>query len=165
MDRRADQVLDGADAGEIDDGDDLAGDIRKTVAGAFEHSWWALDLSGKGRGKEVLDSAAPLRGAQITAGDDMAVVVNGEDVGRIVEMRAQPGQPFVPHQHQKVRLRQPFRLGRVKTGGAVFDRVAAVGQKGLTGAQLGAGKLLRGQAFDGVAVDFSDLGSVRHAAS
>src|SRR4029078_10419409 len=37
MDRRAHHVLDGADAGEIDDGDDLAGDIRKTVARAFQH--------------------------------------------------------------------------------------------------------------------------------
>ncbi len=34
MDRRADHVLDGADAGEIDDRDDLAGDVGKTVAAA-----------------------------------------------------------------------------------------------------------------------------------
>src|SRR5438105_3444074 len=53
MDRRADQVLDGADTGEIDDGDDLAGDIRKTVAGTFEHFWRALDLAGIGGGEEV----------------------------------------------------------------------------------------------------------------
>src|SRR6185436_7709233 len=55
MDRRAHHVLDGADAAEIDDGDDLAGDIRKTVARAFEHFWRALDLAGIGGGEEVLD--------------------------------------------------------------------------------------------------------------
>src|SRR5947208_2392259 len=76
----------------------------------------------------------------------------------------QAGQPFVPHQHQEVRFRQPFRLGRVEAGRAVLDGVAAIRQKGLTGLELGAAELLRGQAFDGVAVDFGDLGGGRHAA-
>src|SRR5262249_23629671 len=43
MNRRADHVLDSADAGEVDDGNDLAGDVGKTVAGAFEHLGRALD--------------------------------------------------------------------------------------------------------------------------
>ncbi len=105
---------------------------------------------------------------EIALGHDPAVVVNREDVARIVELGAQPRQPFVPHQHQEMRLRQPFRFRRVKTGGAVFDRVAAVGQKRLTGAKLGAGKLLGGQALDGVAIDSGDPGGKgggRHAAS
>ena len=158
MDRRAHHVLDGADAGEIDDGDDLAGDIRKTVAGAFQHLRRSLDLVGKSRGEEVLDRRPALGRFEVALGHDPAVVADREDVARIVEMGAQAGQPFVPHQHQEMRLRQPFRLGRVEAGGAVLDGVAAVGQQRLAGLELGAAELFRGQAFDGVAVDPGDPG-------
>ena len=167
MDRRTHHVLDGADAGEIDDGNDLAGDVRKAVAGTLEHFGRALDLAGKGGGEEVLDGLPAFWGLQIAAGRNLAVMVNRKSMARIVELGAQAGQPFIPHQHQEMGLRQPFWLGRVKTGGAVFDRVAAVGQKRLTGAKLGAGKLLGGQALDGVAIDPGDpgrLGCGRHAA-
>ncbi len=54
-------------------------------------------------------------------------------MARIVEVGAQAGQPLVPHQHQEVRFRQPFRLGRIEAGGAVLDGVAAVGQQRLAG--------------------------------
>src|ERR1700754_4273875 len=85
VDRRPDHVLDGADAGEIDDGNDLAVDVRKTVAGAIEHFWRALDLAGKAGGEEVIDCPPALGGCQIALGHDPAVVVNREDVARIVE--------------------------------------------------------------------------------
>jgi len=85
-------------------------------------------------------------------------VVDREDAGRIVEPGAQAGQPFVPHQHQEVRFRQPFRLGRVEAGGAVLDRVATVGQQRLAGLEFGAAELFRGQALDGVAIDPGDPG-------
>jgi hypothetical protein len=128
------------------------------LARAFQHLRRTLDPAGKGRGEEVLDCPPALGGAQVALGHDMAVVVNGEDVGRIIELGPQAGQPSIPHQHQEVRFRQPFRLGRVETGGAVLDGVAAVGQKSLAGAQLGAAELFRGQALDGIAIDPSDPG-------
>ena len=139
MDRRADHVLDGADAGEIDDRDDLAGDVRKTVARAFEHFWRPLDLAGIGGGEELLDRRPALGGFEVALGRDPAVVADRQDVARIVEMGLQRRQPFVPLQHQEMRLWQPFRLGRVEAGGAVFDGVAAVGQQRLAGAQLARG--------------------------
>ena len=77
--------------------------------------------------------------AQVALGHDLAVVVDREDVARIVELGAQAGQPFVPHQHQEMRFRQPFRLGRVEAGGTVLDGVAAVGQQRLAGARVRRG--------------------------
>ena len=137
MHRRAHHVLDGADAGEVDDGDDLAGDIRKTVAGAFEHLRRALDLAGKVGAKKFSIAARP---SAVSRSPWAAILPlwDSQDVARIVEMGAQAGQPFVPHQHQEVRLWQPFRLGRVEAGGTVLDGVAAVGQQRLAGLELGA---------------------------
>jgi hypothetical protein len=80
----------------------------------------------------------------------------------------QAGQPFVPHQHQEVRFRQPFWFRRVEARRAVLDGVATVRQQRLAGLQLGATKLLGGQALDGVAIDPGDPGGKggrRHAAS
>ena len=59
MDRRAHHVLDGADAGEIDDGDDLAGDIRKTVAGLVRTFGGPLIRSGKVEVKKFSMAARP----------------------------------------------------------------------------------------------------------
>src|SRR5262245_17403272 len=60
MDRHAYHVLDGADACEIDDGDDLAGDIGKAVSGAGEHLWRTLDLTGKDGREKGLDGGSSL---------------------------------------------------------------------------------------------------------
>ena len=136
----------------------FAGNVRKTVARAFQHFWRPLDQVGKSRGEEVFDRHPALGRCEIALGHDPAVVVDHEHIARIVESGSQAGQPFVPHQHQEVRLRQPFRLGGVKPGGAVFDRVAAVAQKRLTGAKFGASKVLGGQALDGLAIDSGDPG-------
>ena len=133
MDGVPDHVLDGADAGQIDDRDHLAGDVRKTVARAGQHLWRALDLAGEAGGKELLDRGPALGGFEIALGRDRAVVADGQDVARIVEMGLQRRQPFVPLQHQEMRFWQPFGLGRIEAGGAVFDGVAAVGRKRLAG--------------------------------
>ena len=55
MDGVADHVLDGAEAGEIDDRDHLAGDVRKAVARAGQDFGRSLDLAGITVGKKLLD--------------------------------------------------------------------------------------------------------------
>src|SRR5439155_19568866 len=64
-------------------------------------------------------------------------------------------------------LWQPFGFRRIETAGAVFDRVAAVGQDGLAWAQGRAGEQLRRESLDGIAVDTGDLRGLgqRHPAS
>ena len=167
MDRRAHHVLDGADAGEIDDGDDLAGDVRKAVARAFEHLRRPLDLAGIGRWRRSSRSCAGLRAVSRSPWATIWPLW-------LIERTLLASSNWVrrPASHssrisiRKCGFRQPFRLGRVEAGGAVLDGVAAVGQQRLAGAQFGAAELLRGQAFDGVAVDPGDPGGKgggRHA--
>ena len=103
---------------------------------------------------------------EIALSGDGAVVADGQDIARIVEMRAQRRQPFVPHQHQEIGLRHPFRVGWIKAAGAIFDGIAAIGRERLADAQRDPRQRFGGQAFDGVAKKAGDLGGLarRHPA-
>src|SRR5712664_195022 len=61
MHRLTDDLLDGGDAAEIDDRDDLPGDIRKAVTIARENLGRSLDRSGKAGCEEPLDGTPGLR--------------------------------------------------------------------------------------------------------
>ena len=102
-------------------------------------------------------AARPCGGFEVALGRDRAVVADGQHVAGIVEMGLQRRQPFVPLQHQEMRLCQPFGFRRIEARGAVFDGVAAVGRKRLARAQGRAVERLRGEAFDGIAVDTGDF--------
>jgi hypothetical protein len=60
-----DHVLDGAKACEIDDRDDLVGDVREAVAGAGEDLWRSLGLAGILAGEKLFDGAAAIGGFEI----------------------------------------------------------------------------------------------------
>ncbi len=158
VNRLADHALDRSYAAEIDDGDDFPGDIRKTVALAGENFRRSLDRSGVVAGEKMLDGGPAFGGFEIALGGDRAVLADSQDVAGIVETGMQGRQPFVPHQHQKVGLRHPFRSRRVEAAGAVFDGVAAVGRQGLADAERDARQRFRRQALDGIAVKAGDLG-------
>ena len=117
--------------------------------------------------EEPLDGGAAFGGFEIALRGDRAVLADGQDIARIVEMGVQRRQPFVPHQHQEIGLRHPFRVGGIEAAGAVFDGVAAVGGQRLADAQRDARQRFRGQALDGIAVKAGDLGGLarRHPAS
>jgi hypothetical protein len=65
MNRLTDDLLDGGDAAEIDDRDDLAGDIRKAVTIARENLGRSLDRSGKAGCEEPLDGIPAFGGFEI----------------------------------------------------------------------------------------------------
>jgi hypothetical protein len=86
----------------------------------------SLDRPGVAGCEEAFDGDPALGRFEIALGYDGAVLADAQDIARIVEMRVQGCQPFVPHQHQEIGLRHPFRVGRIKAAGAIFDRIAAV---------------------------------------
>src|SRR5260370_5183878 len=108
MNRLTDDLLDGGDAAEIDDRDDLAGEIRKAVTIARENLGRALDRSGKAGCEEPLDGTPPFASFEIALCCDGAVLADGQDVVRILKVGLQSCQPFVPLQHQEIPLPHPF---------------------------------------------------------
>src|SRR5262249_24805629 len=144
--------LDRANAGEIDDGDHLAGDVRKAVVGCGQQYWRPLQLGLKAFGKIVFDYLASRWGLEVARLDHLTVLSDGQQVGGAVEPAVQAGEPLVAHQHQKLDFWQPLRRLGIEPARAVLDGVAAVRGKGLADPQRHAAQGLWRQAFDGVAV-------------
>src|SRR5882762_7599648 len=157
MNRLTDDLLDGGDAAEIDDRDDLPGDIRKAVTIARENLGRSLDRSCKAACEEPLDGTPAFGSFEIALCCDGAVLADGQDVARILKMGLQSCQPFVPLRHQEMHLHHPFRIGGIKAAGAVFDGVTAIGGKCLADAQRNGWQRFRREALDGVAVNAGDL--------
>src|SRR6516164_11457056 len=94
VDGAADQGFDCLDAREIDDRDDLLGDIRKTVAAAFEQLRRTPELARKIHNEKCLDRRAALGRFQVAARLYFAVPADGQHVAGVLEMAAQAGQPL-----------------------------------------------------------------------
>src|SRR5947208_319592 len=139
MDRLPDHVLDRLEAAEIDDRNNLAGDVGKPVAGAGENFWRPLDLAGIRGCEEALDRGPTLGGFEIALGQNLAVVPDGQRVVRILEMRMQGRQPFVPHQHEEMSFWQPGGGGRIEAAGPILDRITAVSGEHLANAKADLG--------------------------
>lgn len=77
--------------------------------------------------EKPFDRSAALRRLQVSARHHLAIPANGQKLGLLLEMRPEAGQPLVPRQHQKYRLRHPGGRGRVEAAGAVLDGIAAIG--------------------------------------
>ena len=67
IDRSADHILDRGDRGEVDDRDDLAGDVGEAVAVGMQDSRRSAQFVGAIVGEEVLDRRAAVGGAQVGA--------------------------------------------------------------------------------------------------
>ncbi|GAA0003235.1 hypothetical protein BRDID11002_32360 [Bradyrhizobium diazoefficiens] len=121
---------------------------------------WALQLRLEVLGEIALDGGAPGGGLQIAAGDDLAVLADGQAVGRVLEPAVERSQPLIARQHQKLDFRLPGRRLGIEPARAVLDGVAAVGGQGLADPQGNAGQGFRGEALDGIAVEAGNLGGL-----
>ncbi|MDG9696043.1 hypothetical protein QC281_39040 [Streptomyces sp. DH17] len=82
---------------------------------------------------------SPGGGLQIAAGDDLAVLPDGQAVGGVLEPAVEGCQPLIARQHQELDLRLPLGLFGIEPARAVLDGIAAVGGQGLAGPQRDAG--------------------------
>ena len=159
IDRRADHVLDRGDRGEVDDGDDFAGDVGEAVAGGVEDLRRPAQFVGAIVGEEVFNRRPAVGGAQVAARGFALAEPDAEHVGLVVERGAQAGEPLVLHQHEKMLLGEIGAPDRVEAGRSVLDGIEPVAGNGLAGRKRDAMKRLGAEAFDRVAVDGVD---VRH---
>ena len=164
IDGLAREIFERGDTCQVDDRDDLFGDIRKAVIAAHQHSWRSLQFLCAVVLEEGLDGRTSRRRFKVGTHDLGAVVTDRQEVGGVVEACAERGQPLVPHQHQEEGLRKVFWVGRIKTARAVLDGVAAIARQRLGPAQGDRGQPLGGEALDRIAVDALDAGAFAHAA-
>ena len=158
MDGLPDHVLDGAEACQIDDRDDLAGDVRKAVAGAGQHLWRSLDLAGIVGWRRTVRSRRGLRRFRGRPGPRSRR--SGGSSGRCSRRRngcaAQPAIRPAAASGNGVLAAIWARPDRSRTG---RFRWRSGGRRAASGrAPARRGELLRAQAFDGIAVDAGDLG-------
>ena len=127
IDRPAQDALELAHAGKIDDVHALGGHVREAVARARSTMCGApAQLRLHVGGDELLDHLPAERRAQWPRATCLPsrkmVSVSVASSNRV----AQRGQPLVAHQHQEVDLRQVRRCSRIEAAGTVFDRIGAV---------------------------------------
>src|SRR5262249_19235130 len=94
----ANHVLNGRDRSEIDDRYHLAGEVGKTMVVGMQDSRRPPQLAGAIMGEKAFDHGAAFGSAQV--GADFLLPRDGFDcqpVGRLVERRAEAGEPRVLH--------------------------------------------------------------------
>ena len=104
VNRRADHGLDRRHRGEIDDRDDLGGDIREAVVLGLQHFRRPAQLRRHGAAEKRLDREPSLLGGEVAARQLAALAADDQRVRRIVVARVERRQPLVFHQHQEVAL-------------------------------------------------------------
>ena len=158
MDGVVDHALDGAQARQVDDRDHLAGDVGKAVARAGQDFGRSLDLAGIAAGEELLDRGPALGGFEVALrprprrsggwsgrgwhrrnGCAAAPAIRPAAASGNAALTAISARPD----------RSPTGRSRWRSGGRT-ERLA--------GGQRRAGERLRGQAFDGIAVNTGDFG-------
>ncbi len=85
-----------------------------------QHPRQAPQVLGESGGGEFLDGGAAVFGLQITAGDLLPVMADGQDVASLVIAGFQRRQPLVPHQHQEFDLGKVLRGRGIEPAGASF---------------------------------------------
>lgn len=113
---------------------------------------------------EVLKRLAPLRRHQVGSEHLPAIQCHMERRVLVREAGLEPGEAFVPHQHQKLDLGKVLRCCRVKVVLAVLDGEGPVIWEGAARRQPDLGQRLRREALDRVAVEADDPCAISHGA-
>src|SRR5579884_3936 len=101
IDRMPRHGFDGGERGEVDDRNDLLGDVRKTMARRHQDLRRAAQLVSTELREKSFDGGAAGFRTQITAGDFHAILPDHKHLRRVVKTGVETRKPFVLHQHQE----------------------------------------------------------------